>query len=148
MTYLLDVNVLIALIDRKHVNHDAAHRWFADHGNAAWATCPLTENGVLRIVGNAKYANTPGSPAAVLPALSSLCALPGHVFWPDAISMLDSQRIVGAKLLTSAQLTDTYLLALAASKNGRLATFDSRVGVQAVPNGKAALHVIVSQSAQ
>ena len=28
MTYLLDVNVLIALIDPTHVSHDAAHHWF------------------------------------------------------------------------------------------------------------------------
>ena len=144
MTYLLDVNVLIALIDRKHVHHDLAHRWFADHGSAAWATCPLTENGVLRIVGNIRYPNTPGSPAAVLPAFASLCALPGHVFWPDDISMLDDTHMVGAKLLTSAQLTDTYLLALAASKNGRFATFDSRVIVQAVSSGKTTLHVITA----
>jgi len=144
--YLLDVNVLIALIDRKHVNHDVAHRWFADHGNAAWATCPLTENGVLRIVGNARYANTPGSPAAVLPALTSLCALSGHVFWPDDISMIGDRHVIGAKLLTSAHLTDTYLLALAASKKAQLATLDSRIAVQAVSGGKAALHVIAPRA--
>lgn len=142
MTYLLDVNVLIALIDRRHVNHDVAHRWFSETGSAAWATCPLTENGVLRIVGHARYANTPGSPAAVVPVLASLCALPGHVFWPDAISILDHQHVSGAKLLTSAQLTDTYLLALAASRDGKFATLDSRVTVQALPGRKAALHVI------
>ncbi|MDY7522740.1 TA system VapC family ribonuclease toxin [Sphingomonas sp. 10B4] len=145
MTYLLDVNVLIALIDRRHVNHDVAHRWFSETGHAAWATCPLTENGVLRIVGHPRYANTPGSPAAVVPVLASLCALPGHVFWPDAISLLDEQHVTGAKLFTSAQLTDTYLLALAASRHGKLATLDSRVAVQAVPGGKASLHVIATQ---
>lgn len=146
MTYLLDVNVLIALIDRKHVNHDLAHRWFADHGNAAWATCPLTENGVLRIVGHARYANTPGSPAAVLPALTSLCALPGHVFWPDDISMIGDGHVAVTKLLTSAQLTDTYLLALAVSKKGQFATLDSRIACQAVPGGKDALQVITAKS--
>ena len=50
--FLLDINVLIALIDPAHVQHDRAHRWFAGRGQKAWATCPLTENGVLRIVGN------------------------------------------------------------------------------------------------
>lgn len=144
MTYLLDVNVLIALIDRAHVHHDLANGWFADRGASAWATCPLTENGVLRIIGNIRYPNTPGSPAAVLPSLTSLCALPGHEFWPDDISLLGSHHIIGAKLMTSAQLTDTYLLALAVSRSGQLATLDSRVGVQTVPNGKAALHIITA----
>ncbi len=148
MIYLLDVNVLIALIDRNHVNHDVAHLWFADQGSTAWATCPLTQNGVLRIVGHPRYANTPGSPAAVLPALSSICALPGHVFWPDDISLLDNNHAIGAKLLTSVQLTDTYLLALAASKGGKLATLDSRITVQAVPAGTAALHVIAARNNQ
>lgn len=148
MTYLLDVNVLIALIDRKHVNHDVAHLWFADHGAAAWATCPLSENGVLRIVGHPRYANSPGSPAAVLPALTSLCSLPGHVFWPDDISMTGDQHISGARLLISAQLTDVYLLGLAASKNGRFATLDSRIAWQAVTGGKAALHVIAAKNPQ
>ena len=44
-TFLLDVNVLIALVDPAHVQHDAAHDWFGQLGYLAWATCPLTENG-------------------------------------------------------------------------------------------------------
>ncbi|HYK37674.1 MAG TPA: hypothetical protein VEV40_17080, partial [Alloacidobacterium sp.] len=63
--FLLDINVLIALIDPAHVQHDRAHEWFASKGQKAWATCPLTENGVLRIVGHPRYPNSPGSPAAV-----------------------------------------------------------------------------------
>ena len=63
--YLLDINMLIALIDPAHVQHDRAHDWFAAQGREAWATCPLTENGVVRIVGHARYPNSPGSPAAV-----------------------------------------------------------------------------------
>lgn len=63
MTFLLDVNVLIALIDPSHVGHDAAHHWFAEQGHADWATCPLTQNGVIRIVGNPRYPNSTGSPA-------------------------------------------------------------------------------------
>ncbi len=53
--YLLDVNVLIALIDANHVHHDRAHQWFAAEGVHAWATCATTENGLLRIVGNPRY---------------------------------------------------------------------------------------------
>ena len=119
--HLLDVNVLIALIDPVHVQHDFAHEWFDEQGRAAWATCPSTENGVLRIVGNARYPNSPGNPSVVLNALVGLCKLPGHVFWPDDISLLHERSVDGSRLLNHAQVTDTYLLALAAGRQGRLA---------------------------
>jgi uncharacterized protein len=69
MTFLLDVNVLIALIDPAHPDHDAADIWFASLDNPSWATCPLTENAILRIVGSSSYRNSPGSPAAVVELL-------------------------------------------------------------------------------
>ena len=47
MTYLLDVNVLVALFDGSHVNHEAAHAWLGSTGRESWATCPLTENGCV-----------------------------------------------------------------------------------------------------
>lgn len=136
MAYLLDANVLIALIDPAHIHHDPAHDWFATSGHKAWATCPLTENAVLRIVGHARYPNSPGTPAMVAPLMASLCALPGHVFWPDNISMLDPNEIHAERLLSSSQVTDSYLLALASSNGGRLATFDRHLVTHAVPGGK------------
>ncbi len=142
MTFLLDVNVLIALIDPMHVQHDAAHEWFADRGQQAWATCPLTENGVLRIVGHARYPNSPGTPAAVAELLAGLRALAGHTFWPDDISLLDINKLDTTRLLTSGQITDSYLLALACAHNGQLATFDRRLVTDAVRNGAQALHLI------
>lgn len=142
MTFLLDVNVLVALIDPVHVGHDAAHRWFDAEGKAAWATCPMTENGVIRIVGHPKYPNTPGSTATVATIVTQLRTLSGHVFWPDDISLVDSRHVDAAQVLTSAQVTDTYLLALAVAHGGRLATFDRRLSVKALKAGKAALHVI------
>lgn len=140
--YLLDVNVLVALIDPAHVQHDRAHDWFAAKGRKAWATCPLTENGVLRVVGHARYPNSPGTPAAVADVLSVLLALGGHEFWPDDISLFDSQRIDATRLLESGQVTDTYLLALARGHGGQLATFDRRLVADAVIDGSKALHVI------
>ena len=69
---LLDVNVLIALLDPRHVHHEAAHHWFAARGSDPWASCALTQNAVLRIVGHPRYPNAPGSPAAVSSILSQL----------------------------------------------------------------------------
>lgn len=142
MTFLLDVNVLVALIDPAHVGHDAAHRWFEDQGRDAWATCPLTENGVVRIVGHPKYPNTPGSPAAVAAIVAQLRALPGHEFWPDDISLVGTGHVDPTQILTSGQVTDSYLLALAVAHAGHLATFDRRLSVKAVRGGKASLHLI------
>lgn len=70
--YLLDVNVLIALVDPSHILHEQAHEWFAKAGHTAFATCPLTENGLVRIVGNPKYPNSPGPPHIVLGMLQTL----------------------------------------------------------------------------
>ncbi len=142
MTYLVDVNVLIALIDPRHVQHDAAHEWFAVRGQQAWATCPLTENGVLRILGHSNYPNSPGSPAAVAPLIAGLLALPGHAFWPDDISLFHTGKLDRSRLLSSGQVTDSYLLALASAHLGQLATFDQRLVADAVLDGAQSLHLI------
>jgi uncharacterized protein len=142
MTFLLDTNVLIALIDPTHIQHDAAHNWFSTIGHTSWATCPITENGVLRIVGHTTYANSPGTPAAVAPLLCGLRALPGHVFWTSDVSLLDADRFDAGRLLTSAQVTDTYLLGLAQAHGGQLATFDRRLVTDAIRDGSKHLHII------
>jgi uncharacterized protein len=142
VTFLLDVNVLIALIDPSHVGHDAAHNWFRQVGAASWATCPLTENGVIRVVGHPKYPNSPGSPAAVAPFVTRLRALPGHVFWKDDLSLVASDLVDVDQIMTPGQVTDAYLLGLAVTNRGQLATFDRRLSTKAVRRGRAALHVI------
>jgi toxin-antitoxin system PIN domain toxin len=141
-TFLLDLNVLIALLDPTHVHHDPAHQWFAKQGRQSWATCPITENAVLRIVGNPRYPNTPGAPAIVAPLMESLCALPGHVFWPDDIRILNNPDIDSSRLLAFGQITDSYLLALARAHKGLLATFDRRLVTNALTNGAKSLHLI------
>jgi toxin-antitoxin system PIN domain toxin len=140
--YLLDVNVLIALIDPAHVQHDRAHDWFAAKGKKAWATCPLTENGVLRIVGQPRYPSSPGTPAAVAELMAVLLALGGHEFWPDDVTLFDPQLVDSTRLLDSGQVTDTYLLALARAHGAQLATFDRHLVTDAVIGGAQALHLI------
>lgn len=138
MTFLLDVNVLIALIDPGHVAHD----WFEKEGRASWATCPMTENGVVRIVGSSRCPNSPGSPTVVAEILHAMRTLDGHLFWPDDVSLLGSDDIDPSRILISAQVTDTYLLALAKSRGGLLATFDRKLSPAAVKGGRSALHII------
>lgn len=140
--YLLDVNVLIALIDPIHITHDQAHAWFATLGAKAWATCPITQNGVLRIVGNPRYPGSPGSPAAVATVLSAFLSHPGHEFWPNDISLFDKEWVDASSLLNASQVTDSYLLALAVKHGGKLATFDRQLVTNAVKSGFQSVHFI------
>jgi predicted nucleic acid-binding protein len=76
IVYLLDVNVLLALCDPLHVHHAAAHRWFAAVGRFAWATCPITENGFVRIAAHRSYPNRPGDAAVVERGADALELIP------------------------------------------------------------------------
>jgi uncharacterized protein len=141
-TYLLDVNVLIALVDPAHIQHDQAHDWFGRIGRRRFATCPLTENGLVRIVGHPKYPNSPGPPSAVVHSLAALRAMPGHTFWPDSLSIAEPGFFASALLSSHTRVTDSYLLALARANRGRLATMDHKLATEAVPGGNAALELI------
>lgn len=140
--YLLDVNVLIALIDPAHVQHDQVHAWFGRVGYKSFATCPITENGLLRIVGHPKYPNSPGPPSAVVAALATIRGLPGHAFWPDSISLVASSLVDPELLSSHSRVTDSYLLALAKENKGKLATMDQKLASEVVMDGKATLTLI------
>jgi|SRR5271155_3894881 len=83
-----------------------------------------------------------GSPAAVAPIIARLRALPGHVFWKDDFSLVDTDLVDVDQIATPGQVTDAYLLALAVANEGQLATFDRRLSSKAVRGGRAGLHVI------
>ncbi len=140
--YLLDVNVLIALVDPAHVQHEQAHAWFGRTGSRGFATCPITENGLLRIVGHPKYPNSPGTPGAVMASLAAIRALKGHAFWPDSASLADPGLVDATRLSSHSQVTDSYLLALAQAHGGRLASMDRKMVVDAVKNGGKVLALI------
>ena len=142
---LLDVNVLIALIDPQHVHHHLAHDWFQAHGGDGWATCPLTQNALLRILGNPHYPNSPGSPAVLMPLLHELLAHPDHLFWTDSLSWNETDLFVKDELLHHGQITDAYLLALAVHHNGILISFDNRLSPRSVRGGEGALQLIKTE---
>lgn len=141
-TYLLDVNLLLALTDPMHVHHDPAHRWFTAIGRQSWATCPITENGFLRIASHPKYPNRPGDIAAVLTILRQFCALDGHSFWTESVSVRDILQ--PDVIITHTHVTDIYLLGLAVRNGGKLATLDQRIPASAINDGPAALELIAS----
>jgi uncharacterized protein len=129
---LLDVNVMAALFDPDHVHHEAVHGWFAANRGSGWATCPLTENGLIRILSNPAYADAPETPAAVSRRLRVLCASGNHVFWADEVSLRDSRLFARTAPATHRQVTDAYFLGLAKLKGGRLATFDGGIPLLSV----------------
>lgn len=140
--HLLDINLLLALTDPMHVHHAPAHQWFAKKGHRAWATCPVTENGFVRIASHPKYPNRPGDVSTVFSILRQVCETPGHHFWTEDLSILEI--LEPDAIITHAQITDVYLLGLAVHKKGRLATLDQRIPVEAVRGGREALELILS----
>jgi len=146
LIYLLDANVLIALIDPDHVHSAYAKAWFESTVDEGWATCPTTQHAFIRIAGRPSY-QLPGTAADMAEILGRVCQRPGHVFWPETISLLTSPLVDPTRLTSHGQVTDTYLLALAVHNGGRLATFDRRLSTRAVKGGDAALEPVRTQSA-
>lgn len=135
MRNLLDVNILLALFDGDHAFHERAHHWFGRHPQ--WASCPLTENGLIRIMANPNY--HPVRQHSVLEVISALKVFAGgtnHEFWPDDLTLRDPGSVDAGRILGSRALTDIYLLALACRRKGRLVTFDAGINLSAVPDAK------------
>ena len=131
MRALLDVNVLIALLDSDHASHDSAINWFAKHARVGWASCPITQNGCVRIMSNPGYPN-PLPVQAVIEHLAVACHQDIHEFWSDEVSLLDSAVVDSTRIHGPRRLTDIYLLALAVKRGGRVVTFDTGIPLAAV----------------
>lgn len=139
MTALLDVNALIALVDSEHVAHAAMQRWFTKHHRAGWATCPLTENGMVRVLSQAAYPSGQRAPAEVIQVLNALkmAFRNWYQFWPDDISIADESIIESALIAGTRQVTDAYLVGLAARHDAVLISFDRSLSWQAVRGGSS-----------
>ena len=129
---LLDVNVLVALHDPAHPNHEDAHRWFGRNRKRGWATCPVTVNGCVRVLSNPAYPTVAATPAEAASRLRILCAGPDHEFWSDSVSLLDESLFRLQAITGHQQIADIYLLGLAIRHGGRLATFDRSIPLKAV----------------
>jgi len=129
---LLDVNVLVALFDPDHVHHELAHDWFGDRRSDGWATCALTENGLVRVLSHAKYGAAVSRPEEIVGRLRLFCDSGHHVFWPDAVSLRDRRIFNPSFIRGHRQVSDIYLLGLAKKNSGSLATFDRSIPPSAV----------------
>ncbi|MEK7953556.1 TA system VapC family ribonuclease toxin [Luteolibacter soli] len=143
MRALLDVNVLIALLDGSHAFHAKAHGWWAAQSANGWASCPLTENAVVRIMCHPSYSAARRFTAGeIIAALSAFASGTNHCFWHDDLSFRDSSLFDPTRIHGPKQLTDLYLLALAVANGGCLATFDQAIPLSVV-KGAGPAHLIV-----
>jgi toxin-antitoxin system PIN domain toxin len=136
MRVLFDVNALIALVDEGHVSHWTVHEWWAQNNAHGWATCPLTENGLARIMSQPGYKNRITTTFAI-DLLSQQVSEGDHAFWPDDISLIDGDWFNADAILGPNQIADAYLLALAVKNDGRLVTLDRNIPLRAVRHGEA-----------
>ena len=137
---LLDVNVWVALFDDAHVASARANALIETPG-VKIATCPLVENGVIRVLNLPSYGRRGAlGIMAVRQQLVNACAALDHEFWPDSVSLRDDAAVDFARVHGHNQITDLYLLAIAVAHDGTLVTFDQNIPLQAV-RGATAKHL-------
>jgi hypothetical protein len=134
---LLDTNLLIALFWPMHQQHDLAAKWFARHRGKGWATCPMTQSGFVRIVTNPAFSRDAVRPLEAIQILSANTAAKDHQFWPDELPLASAVAFAGVRLVGHQQVTDAYLLGLAISRGGILATLDKRIVALTDPDSAA-----------
>jgi len=139
---LLDINVLLALLDREHVHHEECREWFEQEVAHGWASCAITQNGCIRILSQSSYPN-PVSPRNAMHLLVSATSTPLHQFWHSEISILDESIFDQSRIHSPRQLTDVYLLGLAAHNRGRFVTFDQKIALSAVKTASPANLVVL-----
>lgn len=143
--YLLDTNLLIALLWASHEQHDLALGWFTRHRGKGWATCPFTQAGFVRIVSNPAFSRDAVQPREAIQVLAANTAAKDHAFWPDEMPFAEAVAFTGVRLLGHQQVTDAYLLGLALRRGGVLATLDQRIAALTEPKSteRKALAVVI-----
>ncbi|MBL8228288.1 MAG: PIN domain-containing protein [Bryobacterales bacterium] len=137
--FLFDVNVLIAIADSEHSHHTTIHEWLSRQSGGAWASCPLTENGFVRVVSQPIYRGGARSPCEAIDLLRRMKQAPRwkHYFWADECSLTDPSVFHDTRIAGPRQITDLYITALAHSHQARLVTFDASIPWQAVVGASA-----------
>lgn len=137
--FLLDVNVMLALYDPRHVHHGSARAWFENV--STWATTPLTESAFVRLVSDPAVSGEVVSPSEAIDALDAIRHAPGHRFLVDDSSLAHPHIGLGA-LVGHRQVTDFHLVNLAFRAGLQFATFDGRLALALDPSDRAAVLLI------
>jgi len=139
--HLVDVNVLLALVWPRHTSHAAAHAWFAKAGHRAWATNPVVQLGLLRLLTNPAVTQGAVGGVTALELLREITSHPAHEFWPLDRELPPALAGIARKLRGHGQWTDALLLSQAAHRGGILVTFDS--GLRDLAAGELSSHLLV-----
>ncbi len=142
MKLLFDVNTLLARFHVEHVHHHRVSGYLDSQVNVRLLTCPITENGFLRIFSHPSFPAGPGNMPDAVKQLLRIRSVPGHEFIPDNLSICDREAIPGLKKTSPKQLTDLYLLALAVRHKARFVTLDEKIPAHLVAGGSDACIVI------
>jgi uncharacterized protein len=142
--WLLDVNVLVARFWEPHVFHRKVRAWMASHDRESWATCPITQAGLVRTISNPGFSPDAPRPAEAIHWLAeSLRGDPRHQFWADdlPVSVACGENI--SRLSGFKQLTDAYLLGLAINRKARMLTLDRRMLTLIPDHGQARQSLVI-----
>lgn len=141
---LLDVNVLVPLLWPPHIKYNAAQAWFTKAREEGWATCPITELGCIRILASPAVSQTALTVASAATLLAQSLTDPYRQFWPDDLPLDDAAFAASLPHIQGPrQVTDRYLLALAATHGGTLATFDRSLAAGLPANSPLLAHLEV-----
>jgi toxin-antitoxin system PIN domain toxin len=121
---LLDVNALVALVWPAHESHEKIQKWFQQHAKSGWATCPLTQAALVRIVSNPAFSPNAVSVSDAIGLLKNNVEHPFHRFWRDDVGFVEAATLFTERIVGHRQITDAYLLGLAVHKKGKLLTLD------------------------
>ncbi len=114
MIWLLDVSALVAHLIQSHEHHTRVNAWWTGR---AFAVCPITELGFLRVA--CALGSTMDDARAVLAAF---LRDENPAFIPCDLRALESASVTSAR-----KTTDIYLADLAQSRGWKLATLDGGI---------------------
>jgi predicted nucleic acid-binding protein len=115
------VNVLVAILDKKHIHHPSAAGWFRTP-HLDWAVCPFSEAGLLRHVIRPSTGGLSMAEATAM--LTRLAELPGYHYQTISADWRTLCGPFAKRLFGHNQITDAYLLGLAMHHGLVFVTFD------------------------
>lgn len=146
MTYLFDLNLLLALAWPSHMHHGLAHDRFSRLEADKWASCPVTQLGFVRLSSNKAFTSDAVSSREAVEMLRMMTAQGHHEFWPDTLDCCSKVDFPTQRLVGHRQVTDSYLLALAIKRGGVLVTLDRRMRQLAEASGPALKHLEIVET--
>lgn len=123
MTYLLDVNALVALCFANHEFHDRVALWLRMRPAPTLATCSITELGFIRVLAQAPAYGLTVAQARTLLRRIKDAGVFRFTFLADDHDISHLPSWVKAPK----QITDGHLVELASANDSKLATLDAKI---------------------